>query len=90
MPTRLTSLTVEYINCEEQLKKERIIVLDVVADNVRNIFKELLKRKFPINSLRDIQEFNYDDDKSMLANNSSAFNPRTIANISCLLYTLMG
>lgn len=56
----------------------KIIVLDVVADNVLNIFRELYKIKFPIHSLNLIDDYLGDDEESMKANNSSAFNCRNI------------
>lgn len=76
---RLNLLTVSYVDFE---KKEHnngnIMVLDVVADNVLEIFKVLFEYKFPINSLKLINDYNGNDDKSMEANNSSAFNFRKI------------
>lgn len=56
----------------------KIIVLDVVADNVIKIFKELYKIKFPIHSLNLMDDYLGDDEKSMQANNSSGFNCRNI------------
>jgi len=55
-----------------------IIILDVVADYVANIFKELHALKFPIDKARTIEKYNGNDEESMADNNSSSFHCREI------------
>ncbi len=56
-----------------------VVVLDVLAHHVENIFRHLFLQQFPIHSAKRIEDFDGSDDASMDANNSSAFNDRTIA-----------
>ena len=56
-------------------------VLVVHADHVDDVvavFEQLFDGRFPIESMRPITEFDGDDNASMRANNSSAFNCRVI------------
>ncbi|MFT4554126.1 MAG: hypothetical protein ACI9S8_002771, partial [Chlamydiales bacterium] len=55
-----------------------IVIHRELATEVREIFEELYERKFPIKSLRLIEDFEADDEKSMAANNSSGFCSRYI------------
>ena len=49
-----------------------------LAEDVIEIFKELYDKKYPIEKVRLIDEYNADDNLSMNDNNSSAFCYRTI------------
>lgn len=56
-------------------------VLVVHADQVNvvvSVFEQLFDARFPIESMRPISDFDGDDNASMRANNSSAFNCRVI------------
>ncbi len=55
-----------------------LIVNKELGQDVLDIFKELFNSKFPIEQMRPIYEFNYNDDESMEANNTSAFNCREV------------
>lgn len=57
----------------------KIILNKKVADDVVEIFKELYEAKFPIEKIRIIDEYDANDELSMLDNNSSAFCYREIA-----------
>jgi len=48
------------------------------ADDVVAVFAQLFEGRFPIHSMRPITEFDNDDNISMRANNTSAFNCREI------------
>ena len=56
-----------------------LVVLDVLADDVLAIFRTLHALRFPIAGARPIEAFDGDDDRSMAANNTSAFNDRAVA-----------
>lgn len=58
-----------------------VVHADVASDVVR-AFKHLYTKKFPIRSLRLVDRYGGDDSNSMEANNSSAFNCRTIGGTS--------
>lgn len=49
------------------------------ADAIVTVFARLFDAGFPIHSMRPVTEFDSDDDRSMQANNTSAFNCREIA-----------
>lgn len=76
---RLRNVELLYFNFSKKEKKGRITVLDVVAEEVMMIFKALYEIKFPLSSVKPIEEFGGNDDKSMAENNSSCFNYRVIA-----------
>lgn len=82
---RLRSVFISYRNFQGSLKHDgELIVLDAVAPAACCVFQELLARNFPIHSIRPIEEFNANDEQSVLANNSSAFCFRTIENSTTL------
>lgn len=60
----------------------QVVVLDAVADEVFAIFRELQARQFPIASARLMDAFGGDDDASMAANNTSAYNDRAVMGTS--------
>jgi hypothetical protein len=55
-----------------------LVVLDALADQVAAIFAELKARRFPIEQARLMNAYNGDDDASIDANNTSAFNDRRV------------
>ncbi|GAA0101626.1 M15 family metallopeptidase [Paraclostridium bifermentans] len=61
-----------------------MIVNKKVAKEVTDIFKEIYDSGFPIEKMELVDMYEASDDKSMLANNSSAFNYRTIAGTNVL------
>ena len=58
---------------------EMICSKDIAAD-LLDIFEKLYEARYPIELMVLIDNYDADDEKSMLANNSSAFNFRYIAN----------
>lgn len=76
---RLKLLEVRHYDFSGEVQTGKIIVLDKVAENVITIFKEIFSIKFPIYSIKTIDEFGGDDELAMQENNSSAFNFRPIA-----------
>jgi hypothetical protein len=76
---RLRILTLAYKDFDNIPHTDgQMIVLDAVAPYVLTIFQELYRRDFPIASLRRIEAYGGDDERSMADNNSSAFNFREI------------
>ena len=75
----LAYLRVPYWNFEGQPALGELIVAKSVAREVADAFAKIyLSRKFRIASMRLIDDFDGNDDKSMAANNTSAFNCRTV------------
>jgi hypothetical protein len=77
---RLKKLTVAYIDFNGAYKKGELVVFDVVAPYVLAIFKELFEQNFPIDKIVPMQNYHGSDERSMMDNNSSAFNCRQILN----------
>lgn len=75
---RLRTVHITHWDFEGHEKKGSLVVLDVVAPAVETIFKELYEKKFPLKSCIPIDAYAASDEKSMEANNSSAFNSRLI------------
>lgn len=76
--SRLNLLDLYHVDFELKIKKGQLLCLDVVADSVINIFKELLEAEFPIKSIELLDQYNYNDFDSMTANNTSCYNSRLI------------
>jgi hypothetical protein len=75
----LVIIDVEYYGFDNKLHTGQIIVNVDVKSDVIEVFKIMKDDKFPINSIIPIVDFDWDDGKSMQANNSSGFNFRYIA-----------
>lgn len=75
----LRYLTILYYGLDAEEHKGEIICNKKIASDLQEIFWELYLRQYPIESVRLIDEFDADDEKSMEANNTSCFNYRTVA-----------
>lgn len=78
----LSYLQLSYWGFDNKPHLGEMIVNKNVAEDVMNIFKELYENKYPINKIRLIDEYNGDDNASMLDNNTSAFNCRAMTDFS--------
>lgn len=75
--SRLRLVTVDYYDFDGRLHHNgEIIVLDKLALSTKKIFDELAQQKFPFTSIKPSSDYNGDDEASMEANNTSAFNCR--------------
>ena len=86
----LQVLAVRYIGFDGILHQGQIVVARELADEVKEIFNDLRKMKFPIEKVIPISQFDWSDDNSMSANNSSGFNYRAIVGGQKLSYHAMG
>lgn len=80
----LRYLEVTYWSFNEKRTLGELIVHEKVAKEVLEIFKELYYAKYPIDKIKLVDEYQADDNLSMLDNNTSAFNYRTIAGTNKL------
>ena len=76
--TRLKLLELSHYNFDYEVCNGQMVTLDKVSKNVLCIFQELFSLKFPIHSIKLMDEFDGNDKLSMSANNSSCFNFRNI------------
>ena len=53
-----------------------LVVAERYAEAIVSVFRRLFEERFPIESMRLVDEFDGDDDRSMAANNTSGFNCR--------------
>jgi hypothetical protein len=74
----LRQLTVPYWNFERKPATGILIVHQDLASEVGAIFEDLYKKKFLIERITPVEEYGGDDDASMAANNTSAFNCRDV------------
>jgi hypothetical protein len=80
---RLTQVVFSYEGFDGQRHDDgKLVVMDAVAPQVQAIFAELLARRFPLQQARPLENFQGDDQASMLGNNTSAFNGRAITGSS--------
>lgn len=75
----LTLLNVVYFGFDSKLHRGQILVNKAVTEDVKFLFELMRKERFPIKSVIPIVAFDWDDDKSMDANNTSSFNYRKVA-----------
>jgi hypothetical protein len=75
---QLSLLSIPHIDFCGRERLGEMIVAEPVAADVLSVFSELKRIGFPIASMRLIDRFDGDDFASMAANNTSAFNCRTV------------
>jgi len=82
---KLRLVEVLYYSFDGKIHKGQLVVDRKLVRDVRKVFKIALKEKFPITSVIPISHEKFfkdgkwnDDDQSMLANNTSAFNYRVV------------
>jgi hypothetical protein len=74
----LSLIGVKFFSFDREVREGQLVVHREVAEEVGGIFEKLLERQFPIQQIVPIVAYGWNDDKSMVANNSSAFNYRVI------------
>lgn len=74
----LRYLTVSHVTFEGTVATGELVVHADVADGLVGVFEALFAARYPIRSLRLVDDFGGDDDDSMAADNTSAFNCRAI------------
>lgn len=74
----LAYIQITYWGFDNQTHTGSLIVHKDLAPEVVTIFKALYQHKFPIHSMKLMDEFKGDDNASMAANNTSAFNCRQV------------
>jgi hypothetical protein len=72
----LRLVTITHWGFDGQPRPGELVVHTSQAERIRRVFAELFAARFPIEQVRLVDEFGGDDDRSMAANNTSAFNCR--------------
>lgn len=81
---RLRTVSFDFSSVDGSPGRGSVVVLDAVAPAVAAIFDTLHARGFPLEQARPLEYFNGDDNASMDANNTSAFNGRVIAGTTSI------
>ncbi|MBM6399942.1 M15 family metallopeptidase [Phycicoccus sonneratiae] len=74
----LRIVTMTYWGFDDRPHLGRLMVHEDVARDVARVFGQLYDRRFPIRRMELIERYDADDDASMAADNTSAFNCRPI------------
>jgi D-alanyl-D-alanine carboxypeptidase-like protein len=77
-PDQLRLLTLRIVGFDGRAHHGELIVATAVVDDVVDTFAELYRDRFPIERMITIEKYDADDDRSMAANNTSAFNCRPV------------
>lgn len=80
----LRYLQVLYVDFEGNTQTGELIVNKKIAQKTLKIFYELYQMKYPIQHMSLVDDYDGDDEASMSANNTSAFNYRQITGSSRL------
>ncbi len=75
----IISLNVDFFDFFGEKQSGVIEVHNSIQNDIQELFRLIFKLQFPIHSVKPISEYNFSDDDSMNANNTSAFNFRTVA-----------
>ncbi len=80
-PVALSELAIVHVQHwapDDALHEGELVVAKAFAQRLVDVFRTLRQAHFVIQSVRPIEEFGGSDDASMAANNTSAFNCRTV------------
>jgi hypothetical protein len=75
----LSVVRVSYWGYDGLHHRGALVVHDWTATQVRDVFGSLYRHRFQIRRIARVDEYGADDDRSMAANNTSAFNCRRVA-----------
>ena len=78
----LRHLVVTHVGFDGRAHRGELVVHADVASEVADVFATLYADRFPIERMLLIDEYDGDDDRSMAANNTSAYNCRRVAGQS--------
>jgi hypothetical protein len=74
----LRLLRLDYWGFDGDVHQGELVVHHDVASSVVRVFGKLFAERFPIERMELVDAFDGDDDRSMAANNTSAFNCRSV------------
>lgn len=77
---QIAVINIYYYGYDKQVHSGQLLCNKRVAKELTQIFKELLDIKFPIYQVKPINHFNFDDNESMMSNNTTCFDFRNAVN----------
>ena len=81
-PVELRLLRADYWGFDGRVHRGELIVHRDHARRILGVLKRLFQARYPIQRLRLVDAYRADDDRSMAANNTSAFNCRRVSGSS--------
>jgi hypothetical protein len=81
-PAALRAVRVSYWGFDGRPQVGTVVVASRVAADLRTVFRRLWAARFPIRRLQPVSAYRGDDDLSMAADNTSAFNCRFVGGTS--------
>lgn len=81
-PSALSRVTLTHFGYDGAVRQGDLIVAAEWAEALTSVFLTLFEAGFPIERIEPVSAYGADDDASMAANNTSAFNCRTVAGTS--------
>ena len=75
----LTIIDVEYYSFDHRVHRGQVVIHKELAGDIKEIFKLIKEKKFPVKKVVPVNVYKWDDESSMKDNNSSAFNYRFIS-----------
>jgi hypothetical protein len=78
LPEDLAALDVSHWGYDGKVHTGRLIIAAGLAEDMAAIMGDLFAARFPIQRMEPVDVFDGDDDRSMAANNTSAFNCRAV------------
>ena len=86
----LDTLYVQHVDFQGNTQEGVIVCNRAISADLRDIFAELYRAKYPIERIRPISEYGNDDERSMQANNTSCYCYRPINGSSKLSKHALG
>ena len=86
----LDTLTVRHVDLQGTTHEGVIVCNSSISSDLRDIFAELYRQKYPIERIRPISEYGDDDERSMEDNNTSCYCYRKIAGSTKLSKHALG
>lgn len=87
---KMVIIDVRYFGFDSVIHQGQIVVADEFSLEVKEIFKELAEMKFTIEKVIPVVAYNWSDSLSMLDNNTSCFNYRTVPGCRWLSHHALG
>ncbi len=75
-PASLRRVFVSYVGFDGRPHRGELVVNRAVVSDVTEVFERLYEARFPIHRIRPVSAYGGSDDRSMAADNTSAFNCR--------------
>ena len=78
-PADLRLVQVTHLGFDGRPHQGELVVHRAHAAAIVSVFRRLYEARFPVQRLQTVEQYGSDDDRSMAANNTSAFNCRAVA-----------